>query len=126
MKKKFTLIIWLFTTVSLSAQIHINEYSASNLNGFTDSFLRTEDWIELYNSNDTDFDISGWYLSDKESNPNKWEIPAGTIIPANGFLIFWCSGRDAFVNNEYHMYLSPDTNTQGHRQWFYFTVSSMK
>jgi len=87
---------------SLSAQVHINEYSASNLNSFTDSFQKTEDWIELYNDSNTAIDISGWHLSDKESKPEKWEIPAGTMIPANGFLVFLCSGRDGFINNEYH------------------------
>ena len=85
-----------------ATQIVINEYSASNLNSFTDSFGRTEDWIELYNANDSDVDISGWHLSDKISKPEKWEIPPGTIIPANGFLTFLCSGRDRFVNGEYH------------------------
>ena len=30
------------------------------------------------------------------------------------------------INNEYHLYLTPDTNTKGHRQWFYFTVSTYK
>ncbi|MCG8329865.1 MAG: lamin tail domain-containing protein [Chitinophagales bacterium] len=91
-----------FAGFSLSAQVLINEYSASNLLSFTDSFLRTEDWIELYNTSNAPVDISGWHLSDKEDKPEKWEIPAGTIIPANGFLVFLCSGRDGFMNNEYH------------------------
>ena len=30
------------------------------------------------------------------------------------------------VGNDYHLYLTPDTNTQGHRQWFYFTVANTK
>jgi len=84
------------------AQVHINEYSASNLESFTDNFGKTEDWIELYNSSSSPTDISGWHLSDKESKPEKWEIPAGTVIPANGFLTFLCSGRDLVVNGEYH------------------------
>ncbi len=95
----FLLLVFISTAFS---QVLINEYSASNLNSFMDSFGRTEDWIELYNSSDIAVDISGWHLSDKESKPEKWEIPAGTIIPANGFLSFLCSGRDRFVNGEYH------------------------
>ncbi len=101
--KQYTfLALLLLWVLPLAAQVHINEYSASNLHRFTDSFQRTEDWIELYNSSDTQVDLSGWYLSDKESKPEKWEIPAGTIIPAKGFLVFWCSGRDLVRNNEYH------------------------
>ncbi len=89
-------------SLSLFSQIHINEYSASNLNSFLDNFGRTEDWIELYNNSNDPVDISGWHLSDKESKPMKWAIPSGTTIPANGFLHFYCSGRDLVVNGEYH------------------------
>lgn len=98
----FSFLFMSFLCFSLSAQVHINEYSASNLNSFTDSFQKTEDWIELYNTSSSDVDISGWHLSDKQNKPAKWEIPAGTMIPANGFLVFWCSGRNAHVNGEYH------------------------
>lgn len=87
---------------NLSAQVVINEYSASNLESFVDNFGKTEDWIELYNGTSTDIDISGWHLSDKEDKPGKWAIPEGTIIPANGHLVFLCSGRDGKFNNEYH------------------------
>lgn len=89
---------------SLSAQVVINEYSASNLHSFLDSYQRTEDWIELYNTTDVAVDIGGWHLSDKETKPEKWEIPQGTMIPANGHLVFLCSGRDTFISaaQEYH------------------------
>jgi len=61
---------------------------------YFDNFGRTEDWIELHNTSNSSINISGWHLSDKEAKPAKWEIPAGTILPPNGFLTFWCSGRD--------------------------------
>ncbi len=104
MKKCCSLLLGLLLGISfsLTAQVRINEYSASNLNSFTDFFGKTEDWIELYNTSDVDMDISGWHLSDKEGKPEKWEIPAGTTISANGFLVFWCSGRDMEVDGEYH------------------------
>jgi len=103
MKKIYTcLFLFLMLASTVSAQVVINEYSASNLSSFIDSFGKTEDWIELYNSGDTDLDISGWHLSDKISKPEKWEIPSGTIIPANGFLTFLCSGRDGTFSGEYH------------------------
>jgi hypothetical protein len=47
------------------------------------------DWIELHNTTDTAIDISGWYLSDGGSNLTKYEIPAGTTIPANGYIVFY-------------------------------------
>ncbi len=98
----YTVLFLLLFINTLLAQVHINEYSASNLNSFLDNFQKTEDWIELYNNSSAAVDISGWHLSDKESKPEKWEIPAGTVIPANGFLVFLCSGRDGFLNGQYH------------------------
>ena len=44
-------LLWIpFLLTSLNAQVVINEYSASNLESFTDAFGKTEDWIELYNA----------------------------------------------------------------------------
>jgi len=80
----------------------INEFSASNLNGFTDSYLKTEDWIELYNSTGTAIDLGGMFLSDKLGNPTKWPIPSGIVIQPSGFVKFWCSGRDKIIGTNYH------------------------
>ncbi|MDF1694527.1 MAG: CotH kinase family protein [Saprospiraceae bacterium] len=104
MKKLCTLVLLLIGVgITLNAQVHINEYSAANLANFFDNYERTEDWIELYNDGDVDVDLSGYHLSDKASKPGKWEIPSGTIIPAKGFLVFWCSGRDEVCdNNHFH------------------------
>ena len=86
----------------LQAQVVINEYSASNLNQFIDNNEKYEDWVELYNTSSSESNVGGWFLSDKENNPLKWEIPTGTTIPANGYLIIWCSGRDGEVLGELH------------------------
>ena len=104
MKKNYISFLMLFCfSMTSIAQVVINEYSASNLESFTDSFGKTEDWIELYNNSNTTIDISGWHLSDKETKPEKWEIPVGTMIPANGYLVFFCSGRDLVTSDgEYH------------------------
>ena len=101
---KKTNILLLFMCFSLSgiAQVLVNEYSASNLESFLDSYGRTEDWIELHNPSDDIIDLSGYFLSDKENNPTKWSIPEGTSIDARGFLVFYCSGRDLVNNGEYH------------------------
>ncbi|MFA9389022.1 MAG: sugar-binding protein [Prolixibacteraceae bacterium] len=46
------------------------------------------DAIELYNPNNAAVNISYWYLSDNRDNPTKWQIPAGTSIPANSYVVF--------------------------------------
>ena len=50
------------------------------------------DWIELHNTTDEPINIGGWFLSDNNaSEPNRmsYEIPAGTVIPKNGFKVFY-------------------------------------
>lgn len=83
--------VYIYTvTENLSPNgVVINEILASNDAGATDEAGDHEDWIELYNNNETDVDLSGFYLTDKGESLQKWTIPAGTIIPAKGYLIFW-------------------------------------
>lgn len=103
MRFKFNLLlVCCFFTFSSNAQVVINEYSASNLRAFIDNFNKYEDWVELYNNSGVTVNIGGWYLSDKQDNPTKWEIPAGTTIEANGYLVYWLSGRDTVMNSGTH------------------------
>jgi hypothetical protein len=46
------------------------------------------DWIELRNTTAAAIDVSGWYLSDSAGDLLKFRIPAGTVIPANGYVTF--------------------------------------
>ncbi|MCZ6674728.1 MAG: lamin tail domain-containing protein [Verrucomicrobia bacterium] len=46
------------------------------------------DSIELFNPTEETADIGGWYLSDDLSQPEKYKIPAGTLIPAGGYLVY--------------------------------------
>lgn len=102
LKKIGIVLLVLSVTLALTGQVVINEYSASNLNSFLDDFGRTEDWIELYNTSDQDIDLSGYHISDKQDKPEKWTIPTGITIPGNGYLLFWCSGRDLANENGIH------------------------
>lgn len=78
----------------LSAQILINEISAANMSGLVDGDGDREDWVELYNPNAAPINIGGWFLSDNPNNPQKWVIPLGQNIPAGGYKIVFCSGKD--------------------------------
>jgi hypothetical protein len=48
-----------------------------------------EDAIELLNISSVPADISYWWLSDARDEPNKFQIPAGTILPPGGFIVFY-------------------------------------
>ncbi len=98
----FTLIAFIFFSLQLNSQVVINEYSASNLSDFPDNYDKYEDWVELYNTGNSLADLGGYYLSDKEDNPTKWQIPDGVTIPSGGYLVFWASGRDEVSGGHYH------------------------
>ncbi len=72
-----------------SKPVVINEIMADNQHGTTDENNQFEDWLELFNTTAQAVDISGFYLTDNLGSLGKWQIPAGTIIPAGGYQIFW-------------------------------------
>lgn len=47
-----------------------------------------KDAIELYNPTSEAVDISGWLLTDDRGLPAKFTIPANTLLPAGGYLVF--------------------------------------
>ena len=69
--------------------VAINELMASNSAGIMDSQGEYEDWIELYNISDVPMDLGGLYLTDDLDEPTKWQIPAGTVIAATGYVMVW-------------------------------------
>src|SRR5437867_1262347 len=47
----------------------ITEFLAANNNGLVDNHGHTSDWIEIYNPQVSNFDLSGYYLTDNSGNP---------------------------------------------------------
>lgn len=105
MKSKIQfLVLLLFAPFAVKAQVIINELSAANFagGGTIDNYSSYQDWIELYNTSPNAVDLSGYYLSDNENNPTKWQIPNGVTINGNGFLVIYASGRDEYLNGNLH------------------------
>jgi gliding motility-associated-like protein len=119
MKLLFALLL-LAAGFSATAQVIINEFSCSNRNGLTDAFGDRGDWIELYNMGASTEDISGYYLSDNDGNLSKWQIPAGTTVPAGGYQMVFCSKRDLVNGNELHTSFGL---TQTKNEWIILTTS---
>jgi hypothetical protein len=67
----------------------INEFMASNTKTVLDPAGQYDDWVELFNKTNTAINLTGSYLSDEYTNRKKWQFPANTTIPANGYLIVW-------------------------------------
>jgi hypothetical protein len=47
-----------------------------------------QSWIELRNTTAAAIDVSHWFLSDSAADLKRFQIPAGTILPAGGVLVF--------------------------------------
>lgn len=86
----FSIILCLGWQFALAqSNIVINELMASNDSTVADNTGEYDDWIELYNNSNITVDLSGWYITDKADNLDKYDIPIGTSIAANDYLIIW-------------------------------------
>ncbi|MGE0566353.1 MAG: CotH kinase family protein [Bacteroidia bacterium] len=72
-----------------AGDISINEFLADNQNDVKNDINLYADWIELYNNSSSIVDLSGSFITDNFSNPNKFTFPANTTINPNSFLIIW-------------------------------------
>jgi hypothetical protein len=48
-----------------------------------------EDAVEIRNVSSNAVDIGGWYLSNEDGNLRKYFVPAGTVVAANSFKVFY-------------------------------------
>jgi hypothetical protein len=56
------------------------------------------DAIELYNPASSVVNLGGWFLTDDFGQPRKYRIPDNTMIPANGYLVFYQSNSFGSTN----------------------------
>lgn len=70
------------------ASVCINELMASNAIALEAGGLYP-DWVELHNSGATDVDLAGWGLSDNVDEPFKFIFPAGSVLAAGTFQVFY-------------------------------------
>ena len=105
----------------LAMPIKVNEVSAAN-SVFVNEAFKKNDWLELYNTTDTDINVAGLYISDDLENPLKYQIPTSsvlnTIVPAYGHLVLWADKLEAVT--QLHVPFKLD-NTDG--QVVYITSS---
>ena len=76
-----TVVTPYFSAVNSHDLIVINEI---NYNSATD--FNSDDWIELYNPNPYEVDISLWKLKDNDDS-HEYVIPEGTVIEGEGFIV---------------------------------------
>ncbi len=109
MRRAYIIVSGVFLLLSASvevrSQIFINEIVASNASGgyydqVNDNY---PDWIELYNSSDTDIDLGGYYLSDDLNERDKWQIPSGMVVPTKGYAFFIADDLDTLNHTNFKL-----------------------
>jgi len=65
------------------------------------------DWIELYNPTPTNVDVGGWFVTDDPDSPRKYQIPVGTVIQGNGFLVLWGTNTFESGPNAFRLFSFP-------------------
>jgi hypothetical protein len=87
------------------------------------------DSIELYNPTASSAAIGGWFLTDAHDQPMKYCIPANTVIPPGGYVVFDGSqfnnnGSNSFalssLGEEVYLFSGDGTNLTGYRHGFKF------
>lgn len=100
------LIIFIFITPNMDTDMNlgkliINEIMLVNNETIMDKYGKYSDYIELYNGNDYDVDLYGYYLTDNMKETRKWQFPDVTI-KANEYLLIFASGKDNVIDGEIH------------------------
>ena len=72
----------------------INEVAPIPRSGLRDEDDELSDWLELYNAGSRNISLKSFALSDDETKPLKWVFPEDAVIPAGGYYIVFCSGKD--------------------------------
>jgi hypothetical protein len=89
----FLSILFLAALLPSSAQLLINEFSASNSGNIVDpEYGNSADWIELFNSGDDPVNINGYTITDNYSQTDKWRFTTNLIIQPDEYLLIWCDG----------------------------------
>jgi uncharacterized repeat protein (TIGR02543 family) len=100
-KKLFSLVLSICLITSITSVVAvpveastdgliINEVCTDNDSGIAMVDGSHTDYIEIYNSSDSDIDISGFGVSDKVTKPLKTTIKNGTVIKAKSYILIYC------------------------------------
>ncbi|MHC1785892.1 MAG: lamin tail domain-containing protein [Christensenellales bacterium] len=74
--------------------LEINEVMPAPRTGLRDEDGDLSDWLELWNKSSQDMSLENLALSDDPDRPAKWVFPQGATVPAGGYYVVFCSGKD--------------------------------
>ena len=71
----------------------LSEVMPANRSTLKDETGAYTDWIEIYNPDATALNLSGWYLTDSQTDKTQWQFPA-VAVPPRGYLVVFASGNN--------------------------------
>lgn len=80
----------------------INEYMTRNTYVIYDSNNHYSDWIEIYNSGQSEVSLNGYSLSDSDDGEDKWFFPSDAVIGPGEYLVVFCSDETPADPKELH------------------------
>ena len=87
------LLFTLCVTLSLQAQIQINEVLIDNWFTNQDSAFDFSSWFEIKNTSNSIVSLNQYFVSDDSLNLNKWQLPDYELKPEE-ILLIYASGKD--------------------------------
>ncbi len=85
------------TTNKQSSAVVISEILVSNKQVARDPMGTYSDYVELHNTSSASVNISGYGLSDSETDA--WVVPEGTILQPGEYYVIWCAGQETGLKN---------------------------
>ncbi len=96
------IILLLAGSLAVNGQVVINEVCQNNADIVYDpDFFGFSSWVELYNPANASVNLSGYFLSDSPTLPQRWTFPPGTVIPAKGYLIVWIDSLNVQLHTNF-------------------------
>ena len=117
-KKQFIFVIILLST-GLKGQIVINEVMVSNLTTAFDDTYNYAEYVEIYNTGTTSYNLSSLYLSDDRNQLLKWKLPESNL-GGKKFRVIWCDKKNKTYSLHSSFLIKPGT------EGIYLTSSSGK
>tara|TARA_B100000508_G_scaffold55003_3_gene42755 strand:+ start:137194 stop:140178 length:2985 start_codon:yes stop_codon:yes gene_type:complete len=90
----FTARFELNPNYELLQPVVINEIQSSNSDTYLDESGDFDDWIEIYNPNDSIVNLKGYYLTDDPEDSTKYLIDNDLLVAGNEHLVIWCDNEN--------------------------------
>ena len=91
--KHILAFLCIFFSLTLTAQLRINELMSNNVSAVWDDAFNFSMWVELYNPTTSAISQNYYYLTDDPSLPRKWQLPAKSVA-AKGYSVIWMEKHD--------------------------------